>query len=209
MNPGTAQQLTETFYQSYDVLGLASALLGKVLVSDIGRQRCTGIIVETEAYRGADDRACHAYPYRRTPRTEVMFRAAGHAYIYLCYGIHHLFNVVAGPEGQPDAVLVRALEPLENLELMLERRSARKASHTLCGGPGALSQALGLHTGYSGTSLVGLNAEIRIEDRGIQVHDDQIYRGTRVGVAYAGTCAQRPWRFHIEGSPWVSRAKGA
>jgi DNA-3-methyladenine glycosylase len=209
MSPGKEQLLSKDFYQSYDVLGLAKALLGKVLVSAIGQQRCAGIIVETEAYRGADDRACHAYQYRRTPRTEVMFQGAGCAYIYLCYGIHHLFNVVAGAEGQPDAILVRALEPIENLELMLERRRTQKVSPTLCGGPGALSQALGLHTRYSGASLFGSNAEIWIEDQDIQVPHYQISTGTRVGVQYAGTCAKRPWRFHIQGSPWVSRSKGA
>lgn len=208
MGSNPEHRIPQCFFLEPDVVQIARALIGKILVSQIDGVRTSGMIVETEAYRGADDRACHAYNFRRTSRTEPMFSAGGHAYIYLCYGIHHLFNVVTGPKDQPDAVLVRALEPLENLNGMLQRRRHTNVSPTLTAGPGALTQALGIHTRFSGKPLFEPDSPIWIESNPtLPVLD--IQTGTRVGVLYAGTCAFRPWRFSLAGSPWVSKAKGA
>lgn len=189
-----------SFYRREDVVLIARELLGKYLVTDFPEGRTAGRIVETEAYRGPEDRASHAWNNRRTARTKVMFEAGGVAYIYLCYGIHHLFNVVTGPGGMPHAVLIRALEPLENLELMLRRRSMAALSPRLTAGPGALSRAMGLTTSLSGISLLDVQSPVWIEDRGDRVSDAEIISGPRVGVEYAGACALRPWRFRIRGA---------
>ncbi len=209
MEPGTGavRRLSAGFYRKGDVVQIARALLGKYLVTQFPEGRTVGRIVETEAYRGPEDRASHAWNNRLTPRTKVMFEAGGVAYVYLCYGIHHLFNVVTGPEGIPHAVLVRALEPVENLGLMLERRAMSKPSFALTAGPGALSRAMGLTTDYSGSSLIEAGALIWLEDRGDVIPNEDIIAGPRVGVHYAGECALRPWRFRVKGNAWTSRAK--
>lgn len=198
------------FYLRTDVVQIARELLGKVLVTEFEGQRTAGRITETEAYRAPDDRACHAYGDRRTARTEVMFREAGHAYIYLCYGIHHLFNVVTAPEDQAHAVLIRAVEPLEGQEIMLARRkSIQSTGHNakvrLTTGPGALAQALGLSTALSGQSLLAPDSPVWIEDRGMVVKSDEIDAGPRIGVDYAGECAAWHWRFWLKNSPFVKK----
>jgi DNA-3-methyladenine glycosylase len=193
------------FYRREDVLRLARELLGKYLVSHFDGQRSAGRIVETEAYRGPEDRASHAFNNRRTPRTEVMFRAGGVAYVYLCYGVHHLFNVVTGGEGQPHAVLIRAIEPIENMPLMLARRDMARAERRLCAGPGLLTRALGITTSHSGLSLLEEKGPIRIETREPNLADEAIVAGPRIGVSYAGESATWPWRFGLKGSPWLSR----
>ncbi len=184
----------------------ARALLGKVLCTYWeGRLTC-GMITETEAYGGVADRASHSYGGRRTPRNEPMYAAGGVAYVYLCYGLHHLFNVVTGPEGTPTAVLIRAVEPLDGIEVMLRRRGKSRITPALTAGPGSLAQALGIRTHHSGLSL--LHPPLWIEDRGIHVEPSQIAAGPRIGVAYAGDDAHRPWRFFIRGNRWVSRPRG-
>lgn len=193
------------FYQQTDVVEVSKALLGKVLVTQLGGQYTSGMIVETEAYCGRYDKASHAYNGRRTRRTAVAYRAGGLCYIYLCYGIHHLFNVVVNVEGLADVVLVRAVEPLEGLETMAARRGIPARQHRLTAGPGALTQALGISTAMTGTSLVG--DTIWIEDQGIAVAKDRIKTGTRVGVGYAEEDAHKPWRFSLMDNPWVSKAK--
>ncbi len=195
------------FYTRPDVVQVAKDLLGKYLVTYFDGQLTAGKIVETEAYRAPDDRACHAFGNRRTARTEVMFAEGGQAYIYLCYGIHHLFNVVTGEEGMAHAVLVRAVEPIDNVELMLERRSMSSPAPKLTAGPGALSQALGIRTRHSGISLLDPGSPIWLEDRGEVVMEENIVASPRVGVGFAGECALWPWRFRIAGSPWTSPAK--
>ncbi|RMF29751.1 MAG: DNA-3-methyladenine glycosylase [Bacteroidetes bacterium] len=200
-------RLEAPFYQREDVVAIARELLGMVLVTEIGGGRCAARIVETEAYRAPEDRASHAYGNRRTPRTEVMFRPGGVAYIYLCYGMHHLFNVVTGREGMAHAVLVRAVEPLENVELMLRRRRMKQPAPQLTAGPGVLTQALGIHTSLTGTSLLAPDSPIWLEDRGLCPPQEKILRGPRVGVDYSGPCASWPWRFAIEGSAYLSPAK--
>lgn len=198
--------LPESFYERADVVKIAKELLGKVLVTNFDGELTSGMIVETEAYAGEADRASHAYSGRRTKRTEVMYMHGGNAYVYLCYGIHHLFNVVTNVRDTPHAVLIRAVEPLEGIDIMLERRGKDKLQPTLTAGPGAMSVALGIHTWHTGLSLQG--PEIFIEDRGIKVPNKNIVAGTRVGVAYALHDALRPYRFSIKGNPYVSKGKG-
>jgi DNA-3-methyladenine glycosylase len=194
-----------SFYQRENVVEIARELLGKLLVTDIDGVFTSGIIVETEAYHGLKDKACHAYNGRRTPRTEVMYKAGGLAYVYLCYGIHSLFNIVTNHEGLADAVLVRAIEPMEGVEHMLRRRKMTVVEPKLTAGPGAMSEALGIKTVLTGTDLGG--SKIWLEDRGVEYKQDEIVAGTRVGVAYAKEDALLPWRFSLKGNRWVSRAK--
>src|SRR6185312_244319 len=147
--------LPGAFYDRANVVTIARELLGKVLVTEFGGQLTSGRIVEVEAYNGVGDRASHAWSGRRTKRTEVMYGAGGRAYVYLIYGIHHLFNVVTNRSGVPHAVLVRALEPLEGIPVMLERVGRGECDPSVTRGPGNLSRALGLLTVHTGTSLSG------------------------------------------------------
>ncbi|GEP94629.1 DNA-3-methyladenine glycosylase [Chitinophaga cymbidii] len=198
-------KLENSFYERPDVLKIAQELLGKLLVTEIGGRRTSGRIVETEAYRGATDRASHAWNNRRTRRTEVMYGAGGVAYVYLCYGIHHLFNVVTNVKDVPHAVLVRGLEPVEGIDTMLWRCGKQKLDTTLTAGPGSLSKALGITTELTGESLSG--NVLWIEDA-LRVPRKEIVAGTRVGVAYALDDAYLPYRFSVRGNPWVSKGKG-
>ena len=198
--------LPDSFYQRPDVVAIAKELLGKVLVTNFEGQYTSGLIVETEAYRGAADKASHAFGNRRTNRTEVMYGHGGVAYVYLCYGIHHLFNVVTNIEDVPHAILVRAVEPLEGIDIMLQRRRKEKLQPNLTAGPGAMSQALGLKTKHTGLNLQG--PEIYIENRGIKIPLSQLISATRVGVAYAQEDALLPYRFYIKDNKYVSKGKG-
>lgn len=198
--------LPESFYTRKDVVQIAKELLGKVLVTDINGVITSGMIVETEAYAGISDKASHAYGNRRTNRTEIMYSKGGVAYVYLCYGIHHLFNVVTNQQDIPHAVLIRAVEPMDGIEYMLQRRRKEKLSPALTAGPGAMSEALGIHTTYTGKPLSG--KEIWLEDRGIQPGAKDIIAASRVGVAYAQEDAFLPYRFYIRGNPYVSKGKG-
>lgn len=196
---------------------IARDLIGKVLVTQFNGRRTAGLITETEAYRAPDDRASHAYGNRRTARTEVMFGEGGRAYIYLCYGIHHLFNVVTAPAETAHAVLIRGVEPIEGVELMMHRRnfstllSHKKSPHnvqvptTLTTGPGALSQALGLTTEWTGKSFFDADTPVWIEDRGMSIPEKEIIAGKRIGVDYAGECAHWPWRFWLKNSRFVKK----
>ncbi len=184
------------FYRREDVVQVSRELLGKVLCTRVNGAVTKAIISETEAYAGVGDKASHAYGGRRTPRTEPMYAAGGIAYVYLCYGIHHLFNVVSGARGTPHAILVRAGRPLEGLALMKKRRSKSATDKTLMAGPGTISQALGITTKLTGSSLLG--NRIWIEDHGIEVDAGRITVGVRVGVDYAAEDAARPYRFMLE-----------
>ncbi|UYQ92279.1 DNA-3-methyladenine glycosylase [Chitinophaga horti] len=199
-------KIARDFYEQQDVCKIAKSLLGKLLVTEFNSMRTAGIIVETEAYAGVKDKASHAYNARRTARTEIMYAAGGVAYVYLCYGIHHLFNVVTNKQDVPHAVLVRALEPVEGIDIMLERCGKNKLDYTLTAGPGSLTKALGIRTNYTGIDLTG--NEIWIEDGPSKLPASQIVAGTRVGVAYAKEDALLPYRFSVKKSPWVSRGKG-
>lgn len=189
----TPVSLDAAFYQREDVVQVSRDLLGKVLCTAIAGHTTRVVITETEAYAGVEDRASHAYGGRRTRRTEPMYSAGGVAYVYLCYGIHHLFNVVTGTRDLPHAVLVRAGKPLEGLPAMLRRRGKSEVDRSLLGGPGSLACALGISTAMTGHSLLG--DRIWIEDHGIAVGDSHIRVGPRVGVDYAGEDAARPYRF--------------
>ncbi|MBK8228317.1 MAG: DNA-3-methyladenine glycosylase [Flavobacteriales bacterium] len=195
--------LNREFYTRQDVVRIARELLGKVLVSEIDGFRTSGIITETEAYAGIGDRASHAFGGRRTARTEVMYADGGTAYVYLCYGMHHLFNVVTHEAGTPHAVLVRAMEPLEGIEAMRARREGKPLR---TGGPALVSTALGIRTAHSGLDL--LDGPIRIEDRGYRPVRGSIIAGQRIGVDYAGADALLPYRFRIApSSPLIRKQK--
>ncbi len=199
------QKVSRSFYERDDVVQIARELLGKVLCTKIEGEFSSGIIVETEAYNGRTDRACHSFLHGKTERTKIMYGEPGHAYVYLCYGIHHLFNVVTNKEGFADAVLIRGIEPLDGVDTILERRNKKKLERSVGGGPGIASQALGINTAYYGTDLLG--NVIWIEDRGNNIKDSEIVASPRVGVDYAGEDAKLPWRFRIKDNGFTSPAK--
>ncbi|MFA5042540.1 MAG: DNA-3-methyladenine glycosylase [Kiritimatiellia bacterium] len=193
------------FYRRADVVQIGRDLLGQYLFTRIGGRVVTGgRIVETEAYAGATDRASHAYGNRRTRRTAVMYETGGVAYVYLCYGLHALFNIITGGEGIPHAVLIRALEPTHGIPLMIARRHKARLDRTLAGGPGALAQALGITVRHSGQSLQGNTIWL---EQGNALRPEEIVATARVGVDYAGADAKRPWRFRVRASAWSSLAK--
>ena len=176
-------KLNEQFYLNPDVVKISQDLLGKFLVADIQGKRTAGMIVETEAYNGVQDKASHAYNHRRTNRTETMYSSGGVAYVYLCYGIHHLLNIVTGEIDNPQAVLIRAIEPVEGIEHMLKRRKMDKVSYRLSNGPGVLTQAMGISRQHDGHVLS--SAPIWIEDRGVTIPSNKILKSPRVGIDYA------------------------
>lgn len=194
--------LSERFYLSKDVVKLSQKLLGKVLVTHIDGQKVAGRIVETEAYKGPTDKASHAYGSRCTERTKTMFEAGGISYIYLCYGIHHLFNVVTAPKGIPHAVLIRALEPLEGVKTMGKRRNMTELK-SLSSGPGKLSKALGLSREFDAVSLQ--SSTLWIEDRGLNPKSNEVVATARVGIDYAEEHKDLPWRFYIKDNPFISQ----
>ena len=199
------KRLDETFYNRKDVETIARQLLGKILVTCFDNQRTAGRIVETEAYAGVGDKASHAYGGRRTDRTEIMYSSPGTAYVYLCYGIHHLFNVVTNKKDVPHAILIRALEPLEGIDTMLKRTGKPSLDYSLTRGPGNLSKALGLYKHHTGTSLFG--AEVFIEDDGQRLKKSEISVTKRIGVDYAMEDAERLYRFVVTGNKYVSGKK--
>ena len=193
-----------SFYSGPNPVKVARGLLGKIVRVKGKSGGCAARIVETEAYGGAQDRASHAWK-GRTARNESMFGRPGTAYIYLCYGIHRMMNVVTAPEGVAAAVLIRGVEPLEGVEKMARRRGVSASEFRLTAGPGALTQALGICMDWCGSDLVC--GPISIEDDGVKVPKGKIEAGRRVGVNYAGPAARFPWRFWIRGNRWVSRAR--
>jgi DNA-3-methyladenine glycosylase len=201
------KKLPAAYYSSEEVNFIAKDLLGKFLVSKINGALTSGMIIETEAYRGPDDRASHSYNNRRTPRTEVMYKAGGVAYIYICYGMHHLTNVVTGPEEYAHAVLIRALQPTDGIDLMAERRKMDVSDFRLTKGPGALSVAMGLTNELNGISLFASSTSLWIEDRGVKMESNQICSGKRIGVESAGDAAHWPWRYFLKGNKYVSATR--
>jgi len=189
--------LSRSFFINEDVVALSRQLLGKYLATNINGQYTAGKIIETEAYRADGDKACHAYNNRRTKRTEVMFWQGGTAYVYLCYGIHHLFNIVTGPKENAQAILIRAITPSNNLPLMLKRRNFSVPKPQLTRGPGVMSKAMGIHKTHSGMDLCQPDSKIWVEDRGIIVKPNEIIASPRVGIDYAEECVFWPWRFRI------------
>lgn len=198
--------LSADFYLRDDVVAIAKELLGSVLHTQWpGESYTSARIVETEAYAGVHDRASHSWNGRRTKRTEVMFGPGGHAYVYLCYGIHHLFNVVTNHAETPQAVLIRAAEPVSGVQTQLRRRKLSSLSPRISNGPGSLSMALGITTSISGMSLQG--PEIWISASETDLRRQDIIASPRVGVAYASEDAKLPWRFRIRDNSYTSPAK--
>lgn len=196
-------KLPLSYYSNQDVLFLAKDLLGKVLFTEIDGHITAGIIVETEAYFGVQDKASHAYGGRRTERTETLYNSGGISYVYLCYGIHHLFNIVTSLEGDPQAVLIRAIEPLIGKEFMELRRKMPSSRAAISSGPGSAAKALGIDRSFNKKDLSG--TEIWVEDHHIQYTLDEIKMGPRIGVAYAQEDALLPWRFFVKGNKYVSK----
>lgn len=186
-------KLTKDFFTSDNVTEIARQLLGKYLFTAFDSKVCSAIITETEAYAGITDRASHAYGGRRTARTEVMFAEGGVAYVYLCYGIHSLFNIVTSTDGNPHAVLIRGVIPETGADIMLQRINKKSLPMNVGVGPGKVSKLLGLRVAHSGMSVCGNT--IWLEDRGIQPAADEIFCGKRIGVDYAGADAELPYRF--------------
>ena len=197
-------KLPREFYTRSNVVTVARDLLGKLLVvpSSSGR-RVSGIIVETEAYRGPHDRAAHSYGGRRTKRTETMYGIGGTAYVFFVYGMYNQFNVVTNVEDVPHAVLVRALEPVEGIEVMRRRRKGR-SEYELTSGPGRLCIAMGIDRRLDKADLLG--DQVWIES-GISVSPRDRARGPRIGIDYAEDWVMKPWRFWIKDNPFVSRKR--
>ena len=197
MSPAPFAPLPREFY-ARPVLDVARDCVGELLVHETPEGLVAGRIVETEAYRGPEDLAAHSAGGRRTTRTEVMFGPPGHAYMFLLYGMHWAFNIVAGPEGHPHAVLVRAVEPVLGAELMAARRGVPVGSVTLCNGPGKLCAALGLDRTAYGLDLCASRLYLAPGKRG------PVGRSPRINVDYAESWAKKPWRFYERGNQYVS-----
>jgi DNA-3-methyladenine glycosylase len=194
--------IAPAYFQTDDVVALARDLLGKKICTLLEGRYTSAMITETEAYRSWGDRACHAYLNRRTKRTEVMFGPGGVAYVYLCYGVHHLFNIVTNVEGRAEAVLIRAVEPREGWAIMEQRRGRKAGNPAISSGPGNVSKALGITTSLNGESVSG--SRIWLEEYR-EAPPEHIAVSTRIGVDYAGEDAQCPWRFYLHQSSYVSR----
>ena len=195
-------KLPKNNYLGRDVVKMARNLLGKKLWTNFNNHLTAGIIVEVEAYCGATDAACHAFPDKKTPRTKIMYETGGLAYVYLVYGMHHLFNIVTNVEGKADAVLIRAIEPCEGEELMKVRRQRQQRDKLLSGGPARLTQALGITVDDNKTNLQGDKIWLT---EGKIYQDKNIVTSTRIGVEYAGEDALLEWRFHIKDNKFVSK----
>ena len=198
-----SRELPLSFYRQTDVIKIARDLLGRSLYTAYRGVVTGGIITETEAYAGVTDKASHAYGNRFTERTRIMYRDGGCAYVYLCYGIHSLFNIVTNSEGTPHAVLIRGIFPTMGIDVMLERRGMKKAGVDFCKGPGKVSKALGIHYSHTGlplTKSVNNNDEMKIwiEDTDQIITSDQIKITPRIGVEYAEEDALLPYRFELK-----------
>ena len=207
------QLLDNSLYLNEDVTDVARSLLGTYIISRKGGVLTSGMIVETEAYSGRNDKACHANNQKLTQRNAVMFEKGGLAYVYLCYGIHHLFNVVCNVKGMADAVLIRAIEPILGLEEIKRRRNPKSIgkgkTKMLTNGPGKLAQALKITVNDNAASLS--NGKLIIahsynkEHPEMKLKSEEIVSTTRIGVDYAGEDALKKWRYYIKGNEFVSR----
>ncbi|MBS1507476.1 MAG: DNA-3-methyladenine glycosylase [Bacteroidetes bacterium] len=193
-------KLDPSFYTRSNVVVIARELLGKVLSTKINGLTTSGMIVETEAY-SEKEKGCHAYK-GMTQRNAVMYDDGGVAYLYLCYGIHQMVNVVTNTKGIADAVLIRALEPMTGMEVMMERMNVSHVKR-ITSGPGKLTRALGIDKSFNGKSLAG--KELWIEDCGMKVKPAEIIKSPRIGIDYAGDDALLPWRFTLKGNEWISK----
>jgi len=190
------------FYKRDDVVLIARELIGKIIVTNFNDEVTTGRIVETEAYVAINDKASHSFGGKRTARNEHMYAAGGTAYVYICYGMHHLFNVVTNAKDIPDAVLIRAVEPIVGIDSMLKRTGKIKFDNSLTKGPGNAARALGISKQNSGANL--LKDHIHIASDGFTVEDDAIGVSKRIGIDSAGADALLPFRFYLKGNRFVS-----
>jgi DNA-3-methyladenine glycosylase len=195
-------KLPGSFYARKNVVKIARELLGKSLYTKIDGIITSGMIVETEAYSWKE-KGCHAFGKRMTGRNEIMFGRGGYSYVYLCYGMHNLFNVVTNEADIPEAVLIRAIQPLEGIGEMKLRRGVLKNPFHLTSGPGKLTKALGIDRKFNGKYL--LNSDVWIEDLGVTLRNKDIIASERIGIDYAGEDARLPWRFTIKDNKWVSK----
>jgi DNA-3-methyladenine glycosylase len=190
-------KLTESYYLNENVVFLARDLIGKSILTCIdGKKKTGGIITETEAYEGITDKASHAYNNRRTKRTEVMYQKGGFAYVYLCYGMHVLFNIVTNKKDIPHAILLRAIQPVIGLNVMLKRANKQIITKDFAKGPGKVAKILGISTSHSGIKLTG--SSIWLEDKGLKIPDKNIISSKRIGIEYAGEDALLPYRFYTD-----------
>lgn len=201
-NTHKLKKLTIDFYNRKDVVQVAKELLGKIIVTKFDAELTTGMIVETEAYIGFTDKASHAFAGRRTARNEHMYAEAGTSYVYICYGMHHLFNVVTNNKNIPDAVLIRAVEPLQGIDIMLQRTGKKKLDYTLTKGPGNVGKALGINKEHSGLKLTGNKIYIITNDR--VINERETGASKRIGVESAGADGLLHYRFYIRGNKFVS-----
>lgn len=195
-----------SFYNRRDVVKIAKELLGKIIVTCFDGEITSGRVVETEAYAGIVDKASHSFGGKRTARNEHMYSAAGTAYIYICYGMHQMMNIVTNEKEIPDAVLIRAIEPLEGIDVMLKRTGKKTLDKTLTRGPGNVGKALGIFKHHSGLYL--LDDEIYLLDDSKKITDEEIGISKRIGVESAGEDALLPYRFFVKGNQYVSGFKG-
>ncbi|MCW3090691.1 MAG: DNA-3-methyladenine glycosylase [Ferruginibacter sp.] len=195
-------KLVIDFYSRENVLQVAKELLGKVVITNFDGVVTSGRIVETEAYAGITDRASHSWQGKRTARNEHMYAQAATAYVYICYGIHQMLNVVTNEKDIPDAILIRAIEPILGVDTMLERTGKKKLDNTLTRGPGNVGKALGIYKAHSGIDLLG--DTIYIASDNFNLPEDRIGISKRIGVNYAGEDALLPYRFYIKGNKYVS-----
>ncbi|MBI3882921.1 MAG: DNA-3-methyladenine glycosylase [Sphingobacteriales bacterium] len=190
------------FYNREDVVQIAKELLGKIVITKFNGMLTSGRIVETEAYVAITDKASHSFGGKRTSRNEHMYATAGTSYVYICYGMHHLFNVVTNKKDIPDAVLIRGIEPIKGIDIMLERTNKKKLDNTLTKGPGNTGKALGINKEHSGLNLLGNN--IFIEDDGFVLEKELLGTSKRIGIDGSGEAISYPYRFYIKGSKYVS-----
>lgn len=195
--------IPQSVYLDNDILQLAEFFLGKIIISNINDQRTVARIVETEAYRAPDDKGSHAFKDKRTERTKTMFQRGGVAYVYLCYGLHNMLNIVSGNENEAHAILIRAVEPVEGKEIMINRRNGI-SDYRLTNGPGKLCQALGISRSHDSIMLYDHQSALCIA-HDMNIPGSQIIRSPRVGIAYAEECAHWPWRYRVKNNPWTSK----
>jgi DNA-3-methyladenine glycosylase len=195
-------KLQKEFYTREDTLIIARELLGKYVYTNFEGTLTGGIIVETEAYIGPHDAGSHAFNGRRTPRNETMYAEGGVTYMYICYGIHDMLNIVTGPTGSSHAILIRAIEPTDGIAAMQQRRGNVPLKR-LATGPGALAKALGLKKHHDAYDLS--SSEIWIEDKGLIIPEEKIKATGRVGLGCKDPYLTIPWRFIVDGNPFVSK----
>ncbi|WP_374948230.1 DNA-3-methyladenine glycosylase [Mucilaginibacter sp.] len=196
-------KLPENYYHNPDVVALSHDLIGKYLFTSIDGDVTGGYIVETEAYAGVIDKASHSFGGRMTPRTQTMYMQGGVSYVYLCYGIHEMFNIVTSAEGTPHAILIRGIQPTDGLDVMMMRRNMETLKPNITKGPGSVARALGISRKINALSLQ--SDTIWVEDKGLIIPDDEVASGPRIGVGYAGDDALLPYRFYVKGNIYVSK----